>query len=227
MPTIGESIQVWVVPLVGQTAERWRLLLSPAEWAKAMRFRFAADQVRSAVTRGVLRTLLGRYLSVDPLALEFSENEFGKPAVPGIEFNASHSGDYALLAFSACARVGIDVEHRRGNRVVADLALRVLTPAEYQRFMALAEVDHERTFFDIWALKESVLKGIGSGLSVPPEDIEISFYPSSPRLLSADTPEVRDISDWTIQSLDIGDPAYAAALAVEHPAPHIELNHFE
>lgn len=222
MPISAESIQVWVVPLANQTADRWRPVLSPAEWAKAMRYRGGADQLRSAVTRGVLRTLLAEFLHKPTGAIEFTENEFGKPATPGIEFNVSHSGDYALMAFSKTSAVGIDVEQIKDRRVVEDLARRVLTPAEHGRFTALPECDRRRTFFDIWALKESILKGIGSGLSIAPECIEIDFPPAVPRLLSAP----KGSGHWFIQNIDIGHPEYAAALASRTNAARLEIKHF-
>jgi len=229
MPNLDENIQVWVVSLVGQTAEAWRPVLTDAEWQKAMRFRFPEDQIRSAVTRGVLRTLLGQYLSVSATEIAFVENGNGKPLLAGnqIDFNASHSGDYALLAFSRHSPIGADVEQIKGKRVVGDLAARVLSPAEYQRFSSLTQSEQKQTFFKIWTLKESVLKGIGSGLSVAPERIEVAFYPETPRLLSADTEYIADVAEWSLQSLDIGDAQYAAAIAVRQRAPHVEVRRFE
>ena len=228
MPTSPESIQVWVVCLSDQTSETWRPVLSEIEWQKAMRFRMPADQRRCAVTRGVLKTLLGRYLHLPASEIAFTENEFGKPALAGdpLQFNVSHSGDYSLLAFAKDAPVGVDVEHIRSRRVVDDLAQRVLSPAEYGRFMALRDADRKQTFFEIWTLKESVLKGIGSGLSVAPECLEISFFPDSPRLLSADTELIPDVSEWTLQSICIGHPEYAAAIAVKQKEPAVEVVHY-
>jgi 4'-phosphopantetheinyl transferase len=228
MPTSGESIQVWVVPLAGQTAGHWRPALSPAEWQKAMRFRLPADQVRSAITRGALRTLLGRYLAVQPSEIEFTQNEFGKPAVAGLHFNVSHSGDYALLAFAKSAPIGIDIEQIKGDRVVRDLARRVLTDNEHHRFTSLPEPLQERIFFEIWTLKESLLKAIGSGLSVPPEHLEIAFSPDRPQFLASSAIQITDVSEWAIESLDIGDTQYAAAVAVQQRAPlRVEINRFE
>ncbi len=64
MPISQDSIQLWIVRVAGQAMERWRPVLSASEWERAMRFRMPADQARFAVTRGVLRTLLGRYLQM-------------------------------------------------------------------------------------------------------------------------------------------------------------------
>ncbi len=211
-----------MVDLTGHEPEAWRPVLTEGEWEKAMRYRSRADQVRSAVTRGVLRTLLARYLAVPQTAIEFTYNEFEKPALLKgmIEFNVSHSGDYSLLAFSGKAAVGVDVERIKGERVVRDLAQRVMTSNEYARFTALPAVEKERTFFKIWALKESVMKALGTGMSLAPECIELTFYP--------DTPHVVIGGEVMLQSLDIGDSGYAAAVAiVGTQLPPVEIRRFE
>jgi len=223
MRTNGKSIQVWVVRISGQNGSHWRSVLSDTECERAARFRMPDDQDRFTVTRGILRTILGDYLHRPAAEIEFAANENGKPAIVNapIRFNVSHSGDYALLAFAEDVEVGVDVERQRGGRVVADLARRVLSPAEFARFDALAERDREKTFFQIWTLKESVLKAMGSGLSVAPESIEVAFYPDEPKLLGSDGGE------WTVRSLSIGDDNYAAAVAVKGNSPVIEVKHFE
>jgi 4'-phosphopantetheinyl transferase len=229
MSTIAESIQVWVVRLADQSAESWRSVLTQSEWEKAMRFRMPADQKRFVVTRAILKTLLARYFGRLATEIEFTQNEYGKLSVQSgpIEFNVSHSGDYALIAFAKESAVGIDIERISGDRIVTDLARRILSPLEHARFLSLAETDRKQVFFQIWTLKESVLKGIGSGLSVPPECIEIAFYPDAPKLLSASTKEIPDIRDWTLQSLSVGDEDYVAAIAVKHKTPSIEIKRFE
>ena len=229
MSATEESIQVWIVSMIGQNAEDWRSVLSAGEWEKAMRFRMPADQKRSAVTRGVLRTLLGGYLGCAAVEIQFTETGHGKYSIPDarIEFNVSHSGDYALLAFARESPVGVDVERIASDRVVSELARRVLTPSEHERFMALPEGDRRRAFFEIWTLKESLLKGIGSGLSIPPECLEIAFYPNAPELLTASTDQITDVREWTLASLSIGHEDYAAAIAVKHRSPKIEIKRFD
>jgi 4'-phosphopantetheinyl transferase len=207
--------------------ERWRPVLSAGEWERAMRFRMPADQARFAVTRGVLRTLLGRYLQLPATAIGFSANEYGKPATDGeIKFNVAHSGDYALLAFTNGVEVGVDVERMSGDRVVSELARRVLSPSEYERFAALVESERETTFFQIWTLKEAVLKALGSGLSIAPECVEVAFYPDEARLLGCSVKEIDDVSEWTVRSVSIGDERYAAAVAARMKMPAIEVKRF-
>jgi len=192
-----------------------------------MRFRMPADQQRFVIARGILRTLLGRYLNLLPASVEFTVNEFGKPAVAGpITFSVSHSGDYALLAFANGLELGVDVEHFSGECVVSELAQRILSPSEYQRFNSLADAQRISAFFQIWTLKESLLKAIGSGLSIAPESIEIAFFPDAPRLLTSEAPQIKDVNAWTLRSLSIDDEDYAAAIAVKHPNPLIEVQRY-
>jgi 4'-phosphopantetheinyl transferase len=192
-----------------------------------------ADQDRFAVTRGILRTLLGGQLLLPPAEIEFAANQHGKPAVSeaqnpeSIRFNVSHSGDYALLAFAKGVDVGVDVERIGGDRVVGDLAARVFSPAEFQRFSLLAECDREKTFFQIWTLKESVLKAAGHGLSVGLEFVEIALDPDEPKLLGSPAEWGGDVDQWTLRNLAIGDDAYAAAIAVRERTPVIEMKRFE
>jgi 4'-phosphopantetheinyl transferase len=227
MPISQDSIQLWIVRVAGQAMERWRTVLSASEWERAMRFRMPADQARFAVTRGVLRTLLGRYLQLPGTAIAFTANEYGKPGADGeIKFNVAHSGDYALLAFARDIEVGVDVERMSGDRVVGDLARRVLSPNEYERFAVLADGEREMTFFQIWTLKEAVLKALGSGLSIAPECLEVAFYPDEARLLACSADEIDDVGEWTVQSVSIGDEGYAAAVAVRRKVPVIELKRF-
>jgi 4'-phosphopantetheinyl transferase len=227
MPISQHSIQVWIVRVAGQAMERWRPILTSGEWERTMRFRMPADQARFAVTRGVLRTLLGRYLQLPGTAIVFSANEYGKPAAEGgIKFNVAHSGDYGLLAFTRGGEVGVDVERMSGDRVVSDLARRVLSATEYERFEAVAENARTTTFFQIWTLKEAVLKALGSGLSIAPECLEMAFYPDEPRLLGCSANEIGDVNEWTVRSISIGDGGYAAALAVRMKMPVIEVKRF-
>ena len=88
-------------------------------------------------------------------------------------------------------------------------------------------IDRGSTFFQIWTLKESVLKGIGSGLSIDPQCIEIAFHPREPSLLSSSSTQLPTPTDWSLKSLLIGDDDYAAAIAAKHRSPAIELKHFE
>jgi len=177
-------------------------VLSGGERAQADRFVFEKDRRSYTITRGVLRTLLGRYLNVSPAALTITTNPFGKPEVPvdqnrgRLLFNVSHSGDYALLGFAEGVPLGVDVEEVRAIDTLPDLAKAVLSPRERAEFLQLPEADRQRAFFRAWTRKEALVKGRGEGLSILLDTVEADGAPG-----------------WSIHDLDV-HPDYAAAVAV-------------
>ena len=102
-----------------RTSRRVCGVLSPAEWVRAGRFHFERDRERFVAARGLLRTILGRYLELPPRELQFSFGAHGKPALEGVastlRFNLSHSDDLLLLAVSHAREVGVDVELMRAD----------------------------------------------------------------------------------------------------------------
>ncbi|MBP3720394.1 MAG: 4'-phosphopantetheinyl transferase superfamily protein [Clostridia bacterium] len=115
--------------------------------------------------------LLDRALAkrgVDGRTVRLAEEEYGRPWLPDypeFHFSLSHAGSWAVCAVGP-APVGCDVE--RLGRGDERLVRRFFHPGERE---ALArEKDPEawdRLFTRIWTRKESYLKAVGRGLSLP------------------------------------------------------------
>src|SRR5229473_6911391 len=75
------EVHVWSarLDLPREPIQRLERLLNPEEAARASRFHFARDRDAFAVARGVLRTLLGRYLGERPEKIRFACGPYGKP----------------------------------------------------------------------------------------------------------------------------------------------------
>src|SRR5579862_6351128 len=110
------EVHLWGIDLdvVAPDESRWRSVLSQDELARAIRFHFARDRQHFTATRALLRTVLGSYLGSDPSRLTFVYSDKGKPlldpnpsAIP-VQFNVSHSGARAVLAFCLGRDVGVD-----------------------------------------------------------------------------------------------------------------------
>lgn len=145
-------------------------VLSGEERAAAARFRRPADGIRSAATRAVLRRLLGAELGEAPEALAFARSDRGRPSLAGgrppLDFNVSHGGDHALIAWSRLRRVGVDVEPRRAGWDWRPLAPTVLGAADARRIAAAAEgPGRDALFLDAWVAKEALLKAEGIGIT--------------------------------------------------------------
>ena len=170
-PTCGNrDVHVWRLLLTAIPEGDADAHLSPDERTRAGRFHFSVDRKRFAVTRGLLRVILGRCAGVDPAAFVFSYGAAGKPAIADppdarrFTFNVSHSADVALIAVAREHPVGVDVERLREIEVL-ELARRFFSKAEIDAVQSVAGAERQRMFFSCWTRKESVLKACGAGLA--------------------------------------------------------------
>ncbi len=228
-PQIGpDAVHVWAASLAPPREEREALatILSDDEQERAARYLVAGPREQFVVARGVLRSLLGRYLGVEPRGLSFGQNRHGKPILlsPGsrLHFNVSHSREVALYAFALRGEVGVDVEHCRPHASHLDLARRFFTPAEADALTALPLGESESAFFRVWTRKEAFLKLLGLGLAGGTESFEVSVPPDEParlvRLHGQEGPAAR----YALENLTPAE-GYAGALAVEGHGSQLEL----
>ena len=158
-------------------------LLAPDETARAARFHFDHLQRRFILSRGALRILLGHYLDIAANRIEFRYGSRGKPSLAapaGIHFNASHSGDVALFAFTLHCEIGVDVEEMRPISDMREIASRFFCAEESTELMALPADERERAFFLCWTRKEAYLKAVGEGLYAPLNDFCVTLRPGEP-----------------------------------------------
>ena len=102
-----------------------------------------------------------------PPAGPFAFGEQGKPYLPGhpdVHFSLSHSGTWVLCALSD-AELGCDVEGPR--RFDPALARHFFHPDETAWLFSLPPREQDAAFLRLWTLKESYLKAVGLGLSLP------------------------------------------------------------
>jgi 4'-phosphopantetheinyl transferase len=198
--------------------------LSADEAQRAERFHFPTGREHYIVAHGVLRDLLARYLHCEPSQLDFSTTDYGKPILNShkLEFNLSHSGDFALLAITQEYKVGVDVERIRPELEHESIARRFFSPNEVSELMALPSEQREIAFFNAWTRKEAYIKAQGLGLSLPLDSFDVSLTPNKPAILRAIRPDARAAFDWTLLSLDV-EPNYTAAAAVEGQSLEIRL----
>jgi 4'-phosphopantetheinyl transferase len=214
-PLDGLMTHVWRVSLDERT-ERHDALLTADEYRRADRFFRAADAARFVIVRATLRSLLSRYLGMEPADIVLGEGPNGKPRVTGIEFNVSHSEHVGLIAIGR-KPVGVDVERIRDDLDATRLARRTFAPPEVAVLDALKPDARRRAFFTCWVRKEAWVKGTGKGLGCPLDAFVVSVDPEHPPSLLASTCSGDDITEWTLHDLAPG-PTYAGALVVRAPA---------
>src|SRR5215831_2258301 len=175
-------------------------LLAEDERNRADRFAFPSLRAKYVLSRGILRTLLGRLLGLKAQALNFSYGEAGKPFLPSgphsLEFNLSHSGEMVAYAFTKCGLVGIDIEQRRELRDLEGIAERFFGPVEYQELMSLDPTSQQLAFFNCWTRKEAYIKAVGGGLSIPLDSFRVSLLSGQAAALLALENDCNEARQW-------------------------------
>ncbi|RQS08137.1 4'-phosphopantetheinyl transferase superfamily protein [Burkholderia sp. Bp8998] len=169
----------WRVPLASPAYAA----LSDAERARAGRYLRHEDAVRSAATRAALRDVLGAALGVAPRDIAIVVDESGRPSLDpahraSLDFNVSHAGDHALIAWAGTGRVGVDIESCNRTTDWRALTREVCAAAEAAYLDGLPLVARADAFMRVWSAKEALLKALGTGIVgglrafavVPPRD---------------------------------------------------------
>lgn len=214
----SHQVDVWRarLDLPIDALDQLEAILSGDEKQRAARFHFQPDRERFIAAHGCLRDILTRYLHCGPDQLRFSTNPHGKPALRDrkLEFNLTHSGDFALVAVTQERKVGVDIERMRQGISSQVIARQYFSRSEVSELLALPSEQWETGFFNCWTRKEAYIKAQGLGLSLPLESFDVSLAPDEPAILQATRPDPGEAAHWTLLSLEV-DSAYAAALAVE------------
>jgi 4'-phosphopantetheinyl transferase len=218
----SDDVDVWRATLNQSLAHVHQFVqtLSDDERRRAERFRFEQDRRRFIVGRGILRTILGCYLNIEPDQLEFRYTPEGKPylaegrADPDLRFNLTHSEEFALFAFGRGREVGIDLERVRPDVEYEEIARRYFSQQETAFLMALPQRSRQIAFFTGWTRKEAYIKARGEGLSLPLGSFDVSLVPGKPAELLKVREKPPEVRRWLLRELNLG-PGYIAALAVE------------
>lgn len=225
------AVHIWHSALENQSvAQRLEPLLSPDELARANRFRLVEHRRRFIIARGCLRKLLGTYLQSEARELVFAYSPEGKPSLDvrhgtDLCFNVSHSGEIAAFGVTLGRKIGIDVELIRRDVDVLAIPKRFFSCAEQEWMSTLQGEAKFQGFFNCWTRKEAYVKAVGTGLSLPLRDFDVSLMPGHPATLLATRPDASAADRWHLASLDFG-LEYAAAVMVEGDIHHLEKREF-
>ncbi len=143
----------------------FRNAVSEERRMKADRFRFIDDAKRSIFSELLLQYILYQ-VAGQLVEMDIVYNEFGKPFLNhmnGFSYNLSHSGKWVVIAFGT-SEVGVDIEKILiGKEDIADV---YFTEQEKRIINAVAGKERTKRFTQIWTLKESYIKYLGTGLSI-------------------------------------------------------------
>lgn len=216
------EVHVWRAQLELPSAQVQRLrgILTDDELHRAKRFSLEIDQQRFIAARGTLRSILSRYITIDPGHLRFNYNQYGKPFLAPefssylLNFNLSHSESMALYAITRNMESGVDLEHVRCDFEYEEIAKRFFSINEVSILRTIPVEKKLEAFYRCWTLKEAYIKARGKGLSLPLDSFDVSFAPWEPPMLLITKEEPQERSLWTLLELKPG-LGYMGALAVK------------
>lgn len=222
----NSDAHVWVVPTRSSASltERFYSLLSPEEIHRVRRFHNQQLKRTFILAHGALRILLGNYTNTDAREIQLTYGPQGKPRVDAepLDFNISHSGDIALLAFTRGCELGIDIEQVRPLPEMYDIARNFFTPEETEELLLLPIEQRQRAFYRCWTRKEACIKAHGGGLSIPLNSFRVTLAPDiSAKFVSLER-NGRGTTPLTLVDLTIS-PEFVAALAYQGIERHLRI----
>lgn len=227
------DVHLWSVALDSPSEPLERLwgLLSLDEQVRARRFHFERDRNRYVVGRAVLRTLIGRYLSLPPTTLVFDYGTHGKPELSSVvggrklAFNLSNTQDQALIGFCWGGPIGVDIEQIRPLNDAHDIAKRFFSANENAIFQTIPPEQIPQAFFNCWTRKEAFIKAVGEGLSYPLDQFDVTLAPGEPARILQIRGSQQEANQWVLHTL-FPVPGYVGAVVMPKQ-PNISISFFE
>uniref|UniRef100_H2ZG08 L-aminoadipate-semialdehyde dehydrogenase-phosphopantetheinyl transferase n=1 Tax=Ciona savignyi TaxID=51511 RepID=H2ZG08_CIOSA len=146
------------------------------ERVRISEFCYKDDAKLSLCTRLLIRYVLCKCLGEDWSTLKLTRTERGKPLLNHsvhkrkVFFNASHQGDFAVVAANCEHNIGVDImdiREQHGNvDTFFNLMDRQFTSDEWKCIKQPSNPSEQmRLFYRHWCLKESYVKALGDGIT--------------------------------------------------------------
>lgn len=221
------QVDIWFVDKkkhLNKLSEYWTVLCDD-ERKKASQFRFVKDFNCSVIARGVLRTLLGKYLNTNPKNIEFEFGEFGKPQLKEtnrLEFNVSHAEDGIAIAFTQKNKIGVDVEYIKRPIEVATIAKQFFSENEVSSLFSVEKSNQQQAFYNCWTRKEAFIKALGDGLSFPLDQFSVSLTSTKEASLLETKWDKKEKENWFLKSFE-PKKGYIGAFSVKGKVTDIQF----
>lgn len=158
-------------------------IVSDERKERIRKFYFDKDKVHSILAEIILRYALWEKYGLKDKDIIIQKTKYGKLYLANCEdihFNLSHSGDWVLCGVGD-KTIGIDVEQMNNKDFFIDE--KVFTKEECDYLYAQNGDDRLRAFYKIWTLKESYIKNVGMGLSIPLKSFMFEFKGENIKIL--------------------------------------------
>jgi 4'-phosphopantetheinyl transferase len=193
-------------------------IVTPDERARSARFVFDRDRDAFLAARAQLRVALAQVTGRSPRSFVFVIGPQGKPdldrLVDGrrLAFNVSHVHALVTCAVAWERAIGVDVESFERDPPL-EVAERFFAAPEAAELRALPDAEQRAAFYEYWTLKESFIKAVGTGLSMPLHDFAVRRSPPGLIAFGAMTSP----ADWSFHRLTPAQDCTAALCVATAP----------
>lgn len=145
--------------------------------ARAAHFLRGEDRLRCLLAGLLLRRALVDAGLPPDLDARLADGPCGRPEWPaelGLYLSLAHSGDWVAVALHS-GPIGVDVEAI--TPLDSEVEALSFTPAEQAWIRDQPVLERPAAFHRLWTLKESLLKALGTGLSLDPRRLEFHRDP--------------------------------------------------
>jgi 4'-phosphopantetheinyl transferase len=168
IPELETEIYAINVNSISKSPEEFQNKIPKERYEKMVRYRKYSDKMLLIGNEILFKYRMEHFFpEMDYKQWKRREDTFGKPYIEGeaeVYFNMSHAGIYSVCAFSN-KPVGVDIE--KIAPVDLSIAERYYCSSEFEDIMKYQEDGRIKRFYEYWVLKESFIKAVGKGLSIP------------------------------------------------------------
>lgn len=168
LPSLHEKSQTWLINLENIDKSESVIaqsVLDDIEFKRMKNFNHLTHQYEFALCRFACKKIIGNTLGICEKDISFFYTEKGKPYLKDatLEFNISHSKKMALIGTSR-HKIGVDIEFINKDEDILKTMDFFLVQEEKDWVL---ETNEWKRFYQMWTLKEALLKCEGKGITAP------------------------------------------------------------
>jgi 4'-phosphopantetheinyl transferase len=209
-----KEIDLWIIDigcLSYSSFIKLKYLLSIAEIKKLDELVFKKDKKIYLVSHVILRLILSFYSKIPPLLIRYKFNCYNKPYIDSnqdLYFSLSHSNNMSIIALSKY-EIGVDIEYLNYDISYLEIANNYFELREVNIINSQPTIEKKlRVFYQIWTMKEALLKGIGTGLINGLPKVELYYHKSKYEYLTTFKENT-----WFVKNLDNFNKNYVASIS--------------
>ncbi len=164
----SRQILVYALPLNrGSTKAVWPFL-SHDEQVRAASYGRELDGLRFAISRALLRGVLGLYTGINPCNLVFLIGPRGRPRLvsdqaAGLNFNLARRDDCCVIALGLNRLIGIDIESCNSSKLV-EATMTIFEDEDRAEIERTEGLNRNKRLIEAWTALEARAKAIGTGI---------------------------------------------------------------